>query len=250
MGLIMRRLQCVLLTAVAVIGFASVASAADLPVKGPVYKAPLFAAYNWSGFYLGIEGGAAWGRSQVTSADPIDNPGLPITDPFNVSGGLFGGTIGYNWQVNSWVFGVEGDLSWVSKKGTVNDIPPFTLTWTNTTNEKWLGTGRVRVGFTPVDRWLIYATGGFAVADVEATVTTALSGPYSETQTRWGWTVGGGVEAALNQNWSVKLEYLFVDLQDKNYFSPDITTPAGGIVLTRTVTLNDNIVRAGINYKF
>jgi outer membrane immunogenic protein len=225
------------------------ASAADLPTKAPVYKAPLFAAYNWSGFYLGIEGGAAWGRSQVISADSSFNPGLPITNPFDISGGLFGGTIGYNWQVSNWVFSAEGDISWISKKGTANDISPFTTTWTNTTNERWLGTGRLRVGFTPVDRWLVYATGGFAVASVESTVTTVSSLVYSETQTRWGWTVGGGVEAALNQNWSVKLEYLFVDLQNKTYFSPDIATP-DGTLLTRTVTLNDNIVRAGVNYKF
>jgi outer membrane immunogenic protein len=246
----MRRFQCALLAAVAVIGFASVASAADLPVNGPVYKAPLFAAYNWSGFYLGIEGGAAWGRSQFISADTSFNLGLPITNSFDISGGLFGGTIGYNWQFSNWVvFGAEGDISWVSKKGTANGISPFTTTWTNTTHEKWLGTGRVRVGFTPVERWLVYATGGFAVASVESTVTTVSSGAFSDTQTRWGWTVGGGVEAALNQNWSVKLEYLFVDLKDKNYFSPDIPT-GSGTVLTRTVTLNDNIVRAGINYKF
>ena len=246
----MRRFRCTALAAVAVIGFASVASAADLPVKGPVYSAPLFAAYNWSGFYLGIEGGAAWGRSQFTSADPSFGLGLPITNPFDIRGGLFGGTIGYNWQVSSnWVFGAEGDLSWTNKKGSSNGISPFNSLFISATNERWLGTARVRLGVTPVDRWLIYATGGFAVASVEATIDTQGFGVYSQTQTRWGWTVGGGVEAAVDRNWSVKLEYLYVGLPDKDSFSPNIPT-GGGTVLTRTDHLNDNIVRAGVNYKF
>ncbi len=245
----MRRFNCVPLAAAAAIGLASVASAADLPVKAPVYKAPVMApAYNWSGFYLGIEGGAAWGRSRVTSVDPTFFPGTEITS-FNVSGGLFGGTIGYNWQVNNWVFGAEGDISWVSKKGSANGNPPFATTFVSGTKEQWLGTGRLRLGMTPVDRWLVYATGGFAVANVQATVDTQGFGVYSETQTRWGWTIGGGVEAAIDRNWSAKLEYLYVGLPDKTYFSPDIPT-GGGTVLTRSVTLNNNIVRAGINYKF
>jgi outer membrane immunogenic protein len=102
---------------------------------------------------------------------------------------------------------------------------------------------------TPADKWLVYVTGGFAAAGVEATVTTSSNGAFSESQTRWGWTVGAGVEAAIDYNWSVKLEYLYVGLPTGTYFSPDIPV-GGGTILTRTVSLNDNIVRAGINYKF
>ncbi len=224
------------------------ALAADMPVQAPAYKAPTVAPlYNWSGVYLGIEGGGAWGRSQDISADPTAGPGAPITNPFNVSGGLVGGTIGYNWQFSNWVVGAEGDLSWVNKRGSSDDIAPFFTTWINTTSESWLGTGRLRIGVTPTDRWLVYATGGFAVAGVEATVNTSGLGIFSQTQALWGWTVGGGVEAAINRNWSVKVEYLYVDLQNGTYFSPDIPVPG---VATRTVTLNDNILRVGINYKF
>jgi outer membrane immunogenic protein len=245
-----RRFAIALLgTAAFIIRATQFAIAADMAVKAPVYKAPVAPLFNWTGFYLGIEGGGAWGSTQSISADPTFNPGLPITDKFNVSGALFGGTVGYNWQTSNWVFGLEGDISWVHKTGTVNDILPFTLAFTNTTTEHWLGTGRVRLGMTPVDRWLIYATGGFAVAGVEDVVDTITAGAFSDTHTRWGWTIGGGVEAAISQNWSIKAEYLFVDLQDANYFDPQVPIGGGAAVLTRTVTLNNNIVRAGLNFR-
>jgi outer membrane immunogenic protein len=225
------------------------AMAADLgvPLKAPAPMAP--PSYTWSGFYLGIEGGGAWGSTQSISADPTHDLGLPITSPFDVSGGLLGGTIGYNWQFNNWVAGVEGDLSWADKTGSANDIPPFTTSTRNTVTERWLGTGRVRLGVTPVDRWLVYATGGFAAAGVQDTVATPAI-VVSQTQSRWGWTAGVGVEAAINRNWSVKVEYLFVDLQNATYINPDIVTPTAGTIVTRTVTMNDNVIRAGINYHF
>jgi outer membrane immunogenic protein len=224
------------------------AMAADLgvPLKAPAPIAPL--SYTWSGFYLGIEGGGAWGSTQSISADATHDPGLPITNRFNVEGGLVGGTIGYNWQFNNWVAGVEGDLSWADKTGSANDIPPFTTSTRNTITERWLGTGRVRFGVTPIDRWLVYATAGFAVAGVQDTVQTPAV-VVSQRSARWGWTAGGGVEAAIDRNWSVKVEYLFVDLQNANYINPDVPSGTGTIV-TRTVTLNDNVIRAGINYHF
>jgi outer membrane immunogenic protein len=224
------------------------AAASDLamPLKASPAIAP--ASYNWSGLYLGVEGGGAWGATQSISADPAHNPGGQITNRFDVTGGLLGGTIGYNWQFNNWVAGVEGDLSWADKTGSANDIPPFTTSTRNTITERWLGTGRVRFGVTPIDRWLVYATGGFAVAGVQDTVQTPAVA-VSQTQARWGWTAGGGVEAAIDRNWSVKVEYLFVDLQNANYINPDVPSGTGTIV-TRTVTLNDNVIRAGINYHF
>ncbi len=227
------------------------ALAADMPLKAPPPSpAP---AWSWTGGYLGVEGGGAWGRSQSVYSDPRTpaDIGLPMTNPFNVSGGLFGGTLGYNLQFNNLVVGAEGDLSWVSKRGNSNDIPPFNITVINTTSEKWLGTGRLRLGTTIAERWLVYATGGFAAAGVENTIdaTADGSGIFNQTETHWGWTIGGGLEAALSRNWSMKAEYLYVDLQTGTYFSPDIIAPAA-IIATRTVNLNNNIVRAGLNYKF
>jgi outer membrane immunogenic protein len=242
----MKTLLCGISAIVAML--AMPALAADLPLKAPPQVAP--PQYNWSGFYLGLEGGWAWGRSRSINADPATPTfGLPITDRFDVSGGLFGGTIGYNWQFNNWVAGLEGDFSWVDKSGSANDIPPFNATTLNTTTEHWLGTGRVRFGL-PFDRWLVYGTGGFAVASVEDLVNSPATGlNISQTVTRWGWTAGAGIEAAIGRNWSAKLEYLFVGLQDDTYLNPHIVVGPRTIV-TRTVTLNDNIIRGGINYRF
>jgi outer membrane immunogenic protein len=163
----------------------------------------------------------------------------------------FGGTAGYNWQFNNWVAGIEGDFSWVTKQGISNSIPPFNVAGSNSTREHWLGTGRARLGAMPVDRRLFYVTGGFAAAGVEAIFNgnNPRDGSLAGAQTRWGWTAGGGFEAALFQNWSFKLEYLYVGLQDKSYFPPVTTLPDFQLV-RRKVTLNDNIVRLGLNYKF
>jgi outer membrane immunogenic protein len=167
--------------------------------------------------------------------------GLPITREFDVSGGILGGTVGYNWQLNNWVAGVEGDFSWVTKQGISNSIPPFNTVGSNATREHWLGTGRARLGLVPVDRRLFYITGGFAAAGVEAIFkgNIARDASLAQSQMRWGWTVGGGFEAALLQNWSFKLEYLYVGLQDKSYFPPVTQLPDFQLV-RRKVTLNDN----------
>jgi outer membrane immunogenic protein len=168
-----------------------------------------------------------------------------------VAGGLVGGTAGYNSQfARIFVFGLEGDMSWVDASGSANQIAPFNVTQTASTNELWLATARARIGVTPVDRWLVYATGGGALADVEAGIanangTTAFAG---ESHVRAGATAGGGVEAAIIGNWSAKVEYLYVGLQNHAYFvptpnDPTVTNRAGGI------PLNNNIIRGGINYK-
>jgi outer membrane immunogenic protein len=150
------------------------------------------------------------------------------------------------------VFGLEGDMSWTNKKGQANDIAPFNTTAISATSEHWLATGRARLGFALSSPVLLYVTGGFAVASVEAILTPAAFPAVSESQTRWGWTAGAGAEWGFAPNWSAKLEYLRVELQSGGYF------PAGGVVVAPgqtvvhrdNVPLNNNIVRAGINYRF
>jgi opacity protein-like surface antigen len=220
-----------------------------LPFKAPV--APV--AYDWTGFYGGIEGGGVWGNSiqigQTPGRDTFD-----ATPWFDVSGGMIGGTVGYNSQFyRIFVFGLEGDMSWVDARGSARQTALGTALTASTT-EDWLATARVRIGVTPVNHWLIYATGGLAVADVEASIPAAAGSSSvealgSESHVRPGWTVGGGVEASITGNWSAKLEYLYVGLQNQGYFVP---TPANPLVDNRAggVPLNNNIVRAGINYKF
>jgi outer membrane immunogenic protein len=111
----------------------------------------------------------------------------------------------FNWT--GFYAGLEGGLAW-GQSHISNNIPPFASGVSDATREHWLGTGRVRLGVVPVDRRLFYVTGGFAAAGVEAIVNTniARDGTLTATQTRWGWTAGGGFEAALFQNWSLKLE--------------------------------------------
>lgn len=119
-------------------------------------------------------------------------------------------------------------MSWVDARGSARQTA-LGATLTASTTEDWLATARARIGVTPVDHWLVYATGGLAVADVEASILPATGSSStealgSESHVRPGWTAGGGLEASIIGNWSVKLEYLYVGLQNHGYFVP---TPAG-----------------------
>jgi opacity protein-like surface antigen len=216
----------------------------------PIFKGPVVGpAYDWTGLYGGIEGGGVFGESkQIGQLANAARFTAASTPSFGVRGGMVGGTLGYNSEFDRmYVFGFEGDMSWVDASGSVLQIPPFSTKQTASTSENWLGTARVRLGVTPVDRWLVYATGGLALADVEAGVapTTLFA---SESHVRTGWTAGGGVEMAITGNLSAKLEYLHVGLENHAYFVPTPNDPhetnrAGG------VSLGDNIVRAGLNYR-
>jgi opacity protein-like surface antigen/outer membrane protease len=213
----------------------------------PIVKAPAAVLpYNWTGLYGGIEGGGAWGQSKQIGQFASSSRTADATPWFAVDGGLLGGTVGYNAQfARRWVFGLEGDMSWVTAQGSAAQIPPFRVTQTASTDEDWLATTRARIGMTPFDRWLIYGTGGLAVADVGASVNGAFA---EERFVRVGWTAGGGVEWAIAGNWAAKVEYLFVGLENHAYFvptpnNPNESTRIGG------VPLNENIVRGGVNYK-
>jgi outer membrane immunogenic protein len=242
------------------------AFAADLPPAPQAYAPPPVLAspiYSWTGCYLGIEGGGAWGQSQHTAVEstptapagfaPIPtNNGRSITGNFNVSGGLFGGTAGCNYQLGHAVIGIEDDMSWTNISGTTNDIAPFNLAARSSTNETWLDTLRGRVGVS-WDRFFFYGTGGVAFAN-EGVNVCPPAGCFSDSQIRTGWTAGVGGEWAA---WTVpagtltfKVEYLHVDLGTGRFIDPAITLPGGGTVLTRDVRLTDEIFRGGINWKF
>lgn len=247
------------------------AMAADLPVKAPVYKAPAYApAYSWTGFYVGGNLGYSFGRASTDWTIA----GVPIGSTSNNMNGILGGLqAGYNWQSSNWVFGLEADIQATGQQGTSSiAIPVTTTTTTNpcfpvascpvttttttpaalSTQEKlpWLGTVRGRVGLTPADRWLVYATGGLAYGEIQSNGTLTFGGASamaSANTTRAGWTVGAGVEAALWDNWSAKVEYLYVDLGT-------VANTYTGIAPVTPITTNshvtDNIVRVGINYHF
>ena len=204
------------------------AQAADLSLA-PLYKAPpsqYSPAYNWSGFYLGLNGGGGWGDSHWQGIGHA-----------NLSGGQVGGTAGYNWQFGQAVVGLEGDLDWNHLSGTL--VSPVCPGGSCSTSDGWLSTVRGRVGYS-FDRVMPYVTGGLAAGDIRATNPGLPGG----TDTNAGWTVGGGVEFALPGNWSAKAEYLHVDLGSFNCGANCGGTP------NENVSMRDNVFRAGVNYHF
>jgi outer membrane immunogenic protein len=214
------------LACVGVTALAGAAAAADLPppTAAPYYKAPVYApAYTWSGFYLGVNGGGAWGRSSWDT-----------TGGFNTSGGLVGGTIGYNYQIGQAVLGVEGDIDWADIGATTTSACAFGCK----TSDTWLSTVRGRLGYA-ADRFMPYITGGAAFGDIRA------SGPglVGASATNAGWTVGGGIEFAVAGHWTAKAEYLYVDLGS---FSCGLSCGAA----VDNVSFRTNLLRAGLNYRF
>ncbi|HLN09875.1 MAG TPA: outer membrane protein, partial [Xanthobacteraceae bacterium] len=219
--------------------------AADLPQ--PVYKAPPVAppvAYNWTGFYVGgnIGGGfASFSDSSIVRA-------TTRTHTTNADGVIGGGQIGYNYQfAPNWVAGVEADFQGSSQKRSSTSVAAG-VTTTETDSLPWFGTARGRIGFTPVDRWLVYATGGLAYGEVKAMDTFNTANMVATTTgntTKVGWTVGGGVEAALFGNWTGKIEYLYIDLPNTTFNSVAFARPD-----TIGTHLHENIGRVGMNYRF
>ncbi len=231
------------------VGLATAASAADLAVKAPAYKAPVIMPFSWTGCYVGVEGGGIWGRSKDTAADPARaNFGLPINNGFDLSGGLVGGTVGCNYQVSNWVLGVENDISWTNASGSAFDIAPFNTSATSETKEKWLDTVRGRIGFA-WERALFYGTGGAAFAGTTVQVCNTIT-CVSDSQTRTGWVAGGGIEYAAWDHVTLKVEYLHADFGTSTYINPSVQVAPGRTIVTRDVPLTNDIVRAGVNYRF
>ena len=211
--------------------------AADLNIA-PIYNAPPAVA-TWAGSYVGIAGGGAWGSAVLR-----DNAtGVEQTPRTNLSGGIIGMTSGLNIQNGNWLLGFEGDISAANKKASTFEFPP-NAAFSNEVTEQWLSTFRGRVGYAR-DNWLVYATAGGALANVANSLVGPV-GTISHQQWHWGWTAGGGVEVKLSQDWSAKIEYLYVGLQDKPYFTP---APSPAFPGNQRLHLDDHIVRVGVNYK-
>src|SRR5450759_2527561 len=258
----MRRLSLALLAAVSTIALTQFASAADLPVKAPVYKAPMMAPlYNWTGFYIGLNAGYSWGRQDNDLVDAATGVTI-FSNADNLNGFIGGGQIGYNWQVNQWVFGLEADFQGSGQNAdgsfatpATNTCLPFAscpvpATSTAYTDKlDWFGTVRGRIGYAmgATGNWLPYVTGGWAYGHGEISGTTTSGGvatSFSGSQDYSGWTVGGGVEWAFMNQWSVKVEYLYIDFGD----GPTVPVSATRDIVSGKMT--DNILRAGLNYKF
>jgi outer membrane immunogenic protein len=223
----MRRILLTVLMA----GVASSALAADLPThKGPP-PAPLYTpppAFTWTGFYVGVNGGFGFSDTNNNSFG-------------HVSGGLVGGTVGYNYQVGQFVLGYEGDVDWSGIRGGnfAYTLPGGFGTDKLTTD--WMTTQRLRAGYA-MDRTLFFLTGGYAGIETHGTFADSFGNTGSQSVWRNGGVIGAGVEYAFTNNISVKGEYLYAPMFSKTYFpaTPDTTSTGLGI----------SMFRAGLNYKF
>jgi outer membrane immunogenic protein len=240
----------------------------------PPEPAPAPAASpNYTGFYAGLNGGGGFENTinnGVTSCSSVFFvwcslvPGQLNTRP---SGFIGGGQIGYNWQSGLYVWGVETDFQGADIRGsaTVTNystaFPADSVTAAGSQKIDWFGTFRGRLGWTPTPPLLIYATGGLAYGQVKTNVSFAGAGTgvfgasaVAKTDTRAGWTVGGGAEWMFAPQWSIKAEYLYYDLgtdsvdQTLNlYFGGPLL---GSVGIHSAAHYHGNIVRGGVNFKF
>ena len=205
------------------LGIAVPAAAADLPAR-TYSKAPamIAAAYDWSGFYVGFNGGYGSSRTCFDSVGSVGFPAPAVRDNCGTeTGGVAGGQVGFNWQTGSWVFGIEAQGDWANLKGTA----PSTLIPGVAVEGKIDGLGLFtgRVGYA-MNNALFYVKGGAAVATNHYTEfvigTNALVAFASDT--RWGGVVGAGLEYAFAPNWSVGFEYdhMFLGTRNVTFTAP------------------------------
>jgi outer membrane immunogenic protein len=242
------------------LGLAAPASAADLAAR-PYTKAPppMVAIYDWSGFYIGANGG--WGSSHKCW-DLANFPGATVVPTFregchDASGGVVGGQIGYRWQSAGWVFGLEAQGDWADLKGSNTSL--FIPNWTNNSKIEAFGlfTGQVGYAWNNV---LWYVKGGAAVTDdkFRGTVTTTIPGALfdSASDTRWGGVIGTGIEFGFAPNWSFAVEYdhLFMGTRNVTFTSAGVlgaaVIPVGGAFRTDSIRQDVDMVTARINYRF
>jgi outer membrane immunogenic protein len=264
--------------------------------------ASVYPVASWTGFYLGVNAGYTWSQNNTVSSvgslltrNPLLDPaavapvvggvttGIPVG---KTSGFIGGGQVGYNYQVNEFVVGIEADIQGLSSRSasgtTANSIPipgfvaAANTTLTATNRVDWLGTVRGQLGYTITPALLVYGTGGLAYGEVQSNSSisqqltgpsaTNINAPYgsfaSISQTRTGWAAGGGAAWMITDNWTAKLEYLHYDLGSVTYsgaMTNVVVPPGGGVPLgtpvctisaTSSTSFRGDIVRLGLSYKF
>ena len=228
-----------LLAATALTALSAPAFAADLPSRqmapaAPVAYAPVF---TWTGFYVGVNAGYGFTNSKdiafvntVTGASTVFSNG-------DDGGFVGGGQLGYNWQTGAFVFGVETDIQYADFGGNRN----FGAFGTFGSSGNYFGTVRGRLGFA-MDRTLLYATGGLAYGDIGDSL-------FGSNDTRVGYTLGAGVEYAFTNNWTAKLEGLYVNIDRGNRFGV-VAVGANNFAVNQGKNNDFAVVRVGLNYKF
>lgn len=271
-----------LLSSVAIAAMTASAFAADLPRReaavAPVFVAPIF---TWTGFYIGLNAGATFNdndhrpravgafRTDSDVADAVviydrEYDNFRNNDDAAFTGGV---QMGYNWQFGSFVAGIEADINYRGNGDSdgfnilgTGRYADYGLYYSGADRGNWFGTLRARMGFA-LDRTLIYATGGLAFGDTggggnlyayarnaPGVALTNYDWRSNGDDTSWGWTLGAGIEHAFSNNWTAKLEYLYVNLDRDDSRLINVARP------NYNFALNDedkfHVVRVGLNYKF
>ena len=262
--------------AVLAIGTVS-ATAADLSAKAPVYKAAPMMVDPWAGFYVGANLGYSWGDWRSDSNQAVFNFEQFTARP-KVDGILGGVQAGFNWRAAAqWIFGIEADIQATDEKARqvwtdpglppnvnviINDFVPRPggpATLNHQWSFPWFGTVRLRAGYNPTPDWLLFVTGGLAYGEsrygfdfsqpgaaANQVGSNATTYALRRNSTDVGYAVGVGAEYKISRNWSVKGEYLYVDLGKRTI----VTTDIDGAPFRVGYNVNDHIVRVGINYGF
>lgn len=249
----MFKLSRAITTLLAFLLTSAAAGAADMRLKAPPPAVPMPPPFSWTGFYIGGNLGGAWFHSDVTDSVFFDN----FDDGNNNGRFIGGGQVGFNWQINNFVIGFEGEFDGISNNnnnngnGVIIAGPGLNHAFAVTLNDTSVATAAARLGVA-FDRVLWYAkvgggwvnTNGFTVTDLNTGA--AFSGGGN---TFSGWLVGGGIEWAFTESWSFKFEYDFLELGNHTF-----TVPAGAFILggDTFTTGNPNLqmAKVGLNYRF
>jgi outer membrane immunogenic protein len=244
----MRRLAVAGAAALSVAAFANGASAADLPMytkAPPVMVAPV---YNWSGFYIGANGGGAWSRECYTVTSVAGVAVFPSLEGcHDATGGVVGGQLGYRWQASNFVFGVEAQGDWADLTGS-NPSATAIIPYMNQTKVDGIGllTGQVGYAWNNV---LLYVKGGAAVTDDKySSFFTATGIVWNQaSETRWGGAAGAGLEFGFAGNWSIALEYDHLFMGQNNVIFPPTAIAVGR---TDTISQSVDMATVRLNYRF
>jgi outer membrane immunogenic protein len=228
------------------------AAAADMAARPYTKAPPAFAAvYDWSGFYIGANGGYATSRNCWNFESFVGVPFMAGEGCHDADGGVVGGQIGYRWQAGTWVFGLEAQGDWADLRGSSISSPAFVIAPGDLTiNSKLqafgLFTGQLGYAWNNV---LLYAKGGAAVVDnrFRHTFTGTNVLINSSNDTTWGATVGAGLEFGFAPNWSMGVEYNHIFLE-RDTFS--FAAAPAGVATTNSIRQDVDMVTARINYRF
>jgi outer membrane immunogenic protein len=234
----MKRITTALLATVAGAALMSSAYAADLIIEEPV-EVGVVDVGDWNGAYIGAHVGAGWGNVDITDVGGGDGGDIDEIDTYSLAGWLAGVQAGVNFQMDSIVVGLEGDIAWTDISGDSGDADEDILE----TDVNWLGTVRGRLGFA-ADSFLLYGTAGVAFAGVDSTLIDTWADPdnvITNNGSRVGWVAGIGAEAMVTEDLSLKAEFLYHDFGSEDF---DFGGEEG------TQSLNVSTFKVGLNWHF